>query len=68
MKEPKKNAWREQSVTERLGIGRPDLPLDHIDNGPFLIGHKPRKKATPKTPVELAAIRAKAWETRRAQS
>lgn len=45
---------------------RPDLPLDHLDQGVWLPGKQPRKKPEPKTKEELAAIRAKAWATRRA--
>jgi hypothetical protein len=52
------------TVTERLG-SVPGLPLDHIDNGPYLPGKKPRKKPDPKSPEELADIRRRAWETRR---
>lgn len=53
-----------------------DLPLpvrfDHrvdltgLDDGPYLPGCAPRKKPEPKTPEELAAIRERAWQTRRA--
>lgn len=53
------------NITEKLGIGRPDLPLDHIDNGPFLPGCKPRKQPAPKSAEEWRTIREKAWETRR---
>jgi hypothetical protein len=38
-----------------------------LDDGPYLPGYKPRKKPAPKTREELAAIRAKAWATRRAK-
>lgn len=40
-------------------------PCDGLDCGVFLPGEAPRKKAEPKSPEELAAIRAKAWATRR---
>jgi hypothetical protein len=39
-----------------------------LDDGPYFSGKAPRKKPTPKTAEELSAIRAKAWETRRAAS
>lgn len=38
-----------------------------LDDGVYLPGCAPRKKPDPKTPEELAAIRAKAWATRRAK-
>lgn len=37
-----------------------------LDDGPWLPGQKPRKKAAAKSPEELKVIRAKAWTTRRA--
>lgn len=40
-------------------------PCDGLDCGPYLPGQAPRKKAAPKSPEELARIRAKAWQTRR---
>lgn len=40
---------------------------DGLDDGPYLPGMAPRKKAEPKTPEELRAIRAKAWATRKAR-
>lgn len=50
------------------GIG-PGCPCDdqcRLDTcGVYLPGEEPRKKPAPKSPEELAAIRAKAWETRR---
>jgi len=46
---------------------RPDLPLDHLDQGVWLPGKQPRKKPEPKSKEELAAIRAKAWATRRSK-
>ncbi len=42
-------------------------PCTGLDCGPYLPGQAPRKKAAPKIPEELAAIRAKAWATRRAR-
>lgn len=45
--------------------GNPNLPADHIDNGPSLVA--PRRKPEQKSPEELAAIREKAWKTRRAK-
>lgn len=36
-----------------------------LDDGPWLPGQQPRKKPAPKSPDEMAAIRAKAWATRR---
>lgn len=39
-----------------------------LDDGPYLPGKAPRKKPPTKTPHELRAIRAKAWETRRAKA
>lgn len=41
-------------------------PCVGLDCGVYLPGQAPRKKAAAKTPAEMAAIRAKAWETRRA--
>lgn len=38
-----------------------------LDDGPWLPGHKPRKRPKRKAAVELKAIRAKAWETRKKQ-
>ncbi len=46
------------------------FPHDHrpdnsgLDDGPEI--NPPRKKPTPKPPEEIANIRARAWETRRA--
>jgi hypothetical protein len=46
-------------------------PHDHspdetgLDDGPWMIGRAPRKKLTSKPPEEIAAIRARAWATRR---
>ncbi len=52
------------------GLGS-DCPCDdehRLDQcGVYLPGHEPRKKPAPKTPEQLAAIRAKAWATRRAK-
>lgn len=51
--------------------GQPTYTHDHkpdlsgLDDGPYLPDHEPRKKPTPKTPSEVAEIRARAWETRR---
>lgn len=42
-----------------------NFPCDGLDCGVYLPGKAPRKKPSPKTPAELSAIRAKAWETRR---
>lgn len=47
------------------GDRRPDNT--GLDDGPYLPGHAPRKKPTPKSPEELKEIRAKAWATRRAK-
>lgn len=41
-------------------------PCNGLDCGPYLPGRAPRKKAAPKSPDELRAIRAMAWATRRA--
>ncbi len=54
-------------INERLGFVE-RLPLNHIDNGPYLPGHKPRKKSNKRSPDELSAIRKRAWATRRAKS
>lgn len=43
------------------------VPCVGLDCGVYLPGQAPRKKASAKTPAEMAAIRAKAWETRRAK-
>lgn len=53
---------------KRIEPSRPDLPLDHLDQGVWLPGKQPRKKPEPKSKEELAAIRAKAWATRRAKA
>lgn len=42
---------------------KPDL--SGLDDGPYLPGRAPRKKAALKSAGELRAIRAKAWATRR---
>ena len=42
---------------------KPDL--SGLDDGPYLPGHAPRKKAEPKAADEMADIRARAWATRR---
>lgn len=46
----------------------PGVGSTGLDDGPYLPGYAPRKKAEPKTPEELKAIRAKAWATRRAKA
>ena len=38
-----------------------------LDDGPYLPGRAPRKKAAPKPADEIADIRARAWATRRAK-
>lgn len=38
-----------------------------LDDGPLLPGQAPRRKPPPKSPAELADIRARAWATRRAK-
>lgn len=49
------------------------FPHDHkpdmsgLDDGPYLAGRAPRKKAAPKSPAEMKDIRARAWATRRAK-
>lgn len=40
-------------------------PCTGLNCGVWLPGHGPRKKPKPKTPEQLAEIRAKAWATRR---
>jgi hypothetical protein len=62
---PSGRGWK---VSRRKAVGpaRPDLPLDHLDQGVWLPGYEPREKPEPKTKEELAQIRAKAWATRRA--
>jgi len=51
--------------------GRNDgCPCDdqhRLECGVYLPGEAPRRKPAKKTPEELAAIRAKAWATRRAR-
>lgn len=53
--------------------GEESFPHDHrpdnsgLDDGPWLPGRAPRRKPTPKSPEVIAAIRARAWETRRAK-
>lgn len=49
--------WRHDHKPDQSGL----------DDGPYLPGHAPRKKAEPKDATEAARIRAKAWETRRAK-
>lgn len=38
---------------------------DGLDCGVYLPGQAPRKKPEPKSPKEMAEIRARAWATRR---
>ena len=38
-----------------------------LDDGPWLPGRAPRKRADPKPANEAADIRARAWKTRRAK-
>lgn len=38
-----------------------------LDDGPYLPGCAPRKKAAPKSAEETAEIRARAWATRRSR-
>lgn len=38
-----------------------------LDDGPYLPGHAPRKKMTPKSADEARDIRGRAWATRRAK-
>ena len=42
-------------------------PCDGLDCGVYLRGQAPRRKPKPKGAKEMAAIRAKAWATRRAR-
>ena len=51
----------------REATERPDNRTDGsgLDDGVFLPGCAPRKKAAPKSPDKIAEIRARAWETRR---
>lgn len=48
-------------------------PHDHqddetgLDDGPWLPGRAPRKKADPKPADEISDTRSRAWETRRAK-
>lgn len=44
-----------------------NAPCDGLDCGVWLPGRAPRNKSAPKSPEEMAAIRAQAWATRRAQ-
>lgn len=44
---------------------KPDL--SGLDDGPYLPGRAPRKKADPKSPEEYHEIRSRAWATRRAK-
>ena len=48
-----------------MGDHKPDLT--GLDDGPYLPGQAPRKKAAPKSRDTMAAIRAQAWATRRAK-
>lgn len=69
---------RAQHVRARTiatGIGLLKRPLPHqldnrpdgsgLDDGPYLPGKAPRKRAAPKGRAEVAQIRARAWATRR---
>lgn len=38
-----------------------------LDDGPWLPGHAPRRKAAPKPADEVREIRSRAWTTRRAK-
>lgn len=40
-------------------------PCDGLDCGVWLPGQPPRKVPAPKTPEQMASIRARAWATRR---
>lgn len=40
-------------------------PCDGLDCGVWLPGYAPRKNPAPKSPEQMADIRARAWETRR---
>lgn len=42
---------------------KPDM--SGLDDGPYLPGRAPRKKAAAKSSEEIADIRARAWATRR---
>lgn len=39
--------------------------LSGLDDGPYLPGRAPRKRAAPKSPEAMRGIRARAWATRR---
>ena len=45
-----------------------NTPCDGLDCGVPIPGRAPRRRPAPKTPEQLATIRAKAWATHRAQS
>jgi hypothetical protein len=61
-----KAAWANHVAAAVLPDNKPDG--SGLDDGPYLPGRAPRKKPAPKSPEELAAIRAKAWATRRAKA
>lgn len=54
---------RNMRAAQEAPDNRPDG--SGLDDGVFLPGQAPRKKAAPKPADEIAAIRAAAWETRR---
>jgi hypothetical protein len=64
--------FQARAVAAVMGLPQP-TSLDNrpdgsgLDDGPWLPGCAPRKKPEPKSPEELAAIRAKAWATRRSK-
>lgn len=61
-----------RAVAAAMGLPLPTA-LDNrpdntgLDDGPYLPGRAPRKQPAPKSPEDLAAIRAQAWATRRAK-
>lgn len=65
---------REPEAGRCTGTAVPGLPVadrradnSGLDDGPYLPGRAPRKRPAPKPAAEVAAIRAKAWATRRAR-
>lgn len=61
-----------RAVCAAMGLPQP-ATLDNrpdgtgLDDGPYLPGCAPRKRPPAKSPEDLAAIRARAWATRRAK-
>jgi hypothetical protein len=51
------DTWRHDHAPDQSGL----------DDGPWLLGRAPRKKAAPKPADEVSDTRKRAWATRRAK-